>query len=432
MKREICTLLKSKSLSLLLVLTTIVMISAFLLNTDFAHAGTFVELSEENFPDDIFREELCYFDDDWDGYLSEDEIKNIKELDFFGYGIKDLSGIKYLTELESLDVSDNNLTSLDISGRTALKYLSCTHNSLTSLDVNGCIALEDLSCGGNKLTSLDTSGCFALEGLGCESNSLTRLQILGLTKLQELYCAENRLTSLIVTGCSELEEIECNRNNLSYILVNGSPELGQVSCDDSVTVYCDGKIHIYFTPTFEVGLPTCVFSGKSKGLPLDYTYDGKAKEPEVISVKVANATLGRDSDYTVSYGKNKAVGFGIVTIEGVGHYTGSITAYFNINPKGTTISKLTKGSKGFTVKWKKQSAKMDTSRINGYQIRYSTKSSMSGSKTKTITGYSKTSKKVTGLKSHTKYYVQVRTYKTIVDGTKYYSGWSPAKKVTTK
>ncbi|MBR1993144.1 MAG: hypothetical protein IJ988_02365, partial [Firmicutes bacterium] len=63
--------------------------------------------------------------------------------------------------------------------------------------------------------------------------------------------------------------------------------------------------------------------------------------------------------------------------------------------------------------------------------RYSTSSKMTGAKTVTVKGYSKTSKTIKKLKAKTNYYVQIRTYKT-VKGVKYYSGWSKAKKVKTK
>jgi len=104
---------------------------------------------------------------------------------------------------------------------------------------------------------------------------------------------------------------------------------------------------------------------------------------------------------------------------------------FRINPKGTSISSLTKAKKGFTVKWKKQSGKMAKTRITGYQYRYSTSSKMTNANIKTVKGYSKTSAKRTSLKANKKYYVQVRTYK-VVNKTWYYSPWSKAKAVTTK
>lgn len=68
--------------------------------------------------------------------------------------------------------------------------------------------------------------------------------------------------------------------------------------------------------------------------------------------------------------------------------------------------------------------------MSGYQIKCSKNKSMKGAKTVTA-GKSVTSKKISGLKANTKYYVQVRAYKT-VDGKKYYSDWSAKKSVKTK
>lgn len=76
--------------------------------------------------------------------------------------------------------------------------------------------------------------------------------------------------------------------------------------------------------------------------------------------------------------------------------------------------------------WTKQATQ-----TTGYQIRYSLKSSMANAKTVTVSKNASTSKKVTKLKAKKKYYVQVRTYKT-VNGTKYFSKWSGKKAVKTK
>ena len=74
---------------------------------------------------------------------------------------------------------------------------------------------------------------------------------------------------------------------------------------------------------------------------------------------------------------------------------------------------------------------MSKTPITGYQIRCSLKSSMAGAKTVTVKGYAKTSTKVKKLKAKKKYYVQIRTYKT-VNGKNYYSNWSAKKTVKTK
>lgn len=166
-----------------------------------------------------------------------------------------------------------------------------------------------------------------------------------------------------------------------------------------------------------------------------YTYDGKVKRPKVTIKCNCNDGKTRtipSSYYTVTYsGNGKSVGKYKVTIEFTKDYDGSTTGgiierYYTIKPKSTSISKITANKKGFTVKWKKQ-----TTQTTGYQIQYSTSSKFASAKTVTVSKNSTTSKAVKSLKAKKKYYVRVRTYKT-VNGQKYYSAWSKAKTVTTK
>jgi len=164
--------------------------------------------------------------------------------------------------------------------------------------------------------------------------------------------------------------------------------------------------------------------------PSSYTYNGKYKAP-AVKVKNGSVTLKNGTDYTVTVKKGKNIGKYAVTIKGKGKYSGTETAYYTINPKGTSLKSVKKGKKQFTAKWSKQSAKMPKARITGYQIRYSTKSSMASAKSKTVKGYSKTSLTVKKLSSKKTYYVQVRTYQKVGKST-YYSTWSKAKKVKTK
>lgn len=154
-------------------------------------------------------------------------------------------------------------------------------------------------------------------------------------------------------------------------------------------------------------------------------YTGKTLTQKPV-VKKGTTALKEGTDYTVSYKNNKNVGKASVIITGKTKYKDSVTVYFNIVPKGTALSSLTAVKKGFTAKWKKQAAQ-----TNGYQIRYSLKSSMASPKTVNITKASTVSKKITKLKAKKKYYVQIRTYKT-VNGKKWYSAWSTKKAVTTK
>ena len=96
-------------------------------------------------------------------------------------------------------------------------------------------------------------------------------------------------------------------------------------------------------------------------------------------------------------------------------------------PAATKISKLTAGKKSFTVKWAKKSG------INGYKIKYSTSSNMKKAKTVTVSKASIVSKKITGLKSGKKYYVQVQTFrKGYESDNNSKSDWSAKKTVKVK
>lgn len=158
-----------------------------------------------------------------------------------------------------------------------------------------------------------------------------------------------------------------------------------------------------------------------------YTYTGKTRTP---SVKVSvNGKVLRTGDYTVKYASGrKNVGKYSVKVTLKGGDKTSKTLYFKILPKKTSIKKVTKAKKAFTVKWSKQ-----TKQVSGYQVQYSTSKKFTAktTKVKTIKRYKTTSKKVTKLKKKKTYYTRVRTYKN-VKGTKYYSGWSKAKSVKTK
>ena len=162
-----------------------------------------------------------------------------------------------------------------------------------------------------------------------------------------------------------------------------------------------------------------------------FTYNGKTQKPTVTVKDSKGNKLKNGTDYTVKYSSGcKNVGQYSVTITFKGNYAGTKTLTFKIVPKGTSISKLTAGKKQFTAKWSAQ-----TAQTTGYELQYSTKSSMSGAKTVTVGKNKTTSAKVKKLKGKKKYYARVRTYKLVkINGknVKLYSSWSKVKSVKTK
>ena len=150
----------------------------------------------------------------------------------------------------------------------------------------------------------------------------------------------------------------------------------------------------------------------------DKTYTGNAIT-QSIKVVSDSTTLKCGTDYTVTYKNNKDVGKATITITGKGNYSGTKKVTFIINPKGTSVSKVTSTKKAQL----KVSVKKQTGGTTGYEIQYSLKSNFSAAKSAIISSNKTTEKTFTKLITGKKYYVRVRTYKT-VSGKKYYSEWN--------
>ena len=95
-------------------------------------------------------------------------------------------------------------------------------------------------------------------------------------------------------------------------------------------------------------------------------------------------------------------------------------------PKSASIKKVKAAKKAVSVQWKKVGG------VKGYQVQVATdKKFKKNKKTVTVKKQKTTKTTVKKLKAKKKYYVRVRTYKT-VNGKKVYSAWSKVKSVKTK
>ena len=151
-------------------------------------------INATNFPDANFRSWLL---ENFPGYIHEGHVNNWGVFNLSGKNISNLKGIEYFTNLSSLNISNNNLTSVDLSHNTNLEDLYCSNNQLTSLNLSNLTNLEILDCSNNKLTTLYANNFSYLKTLNCSNNTL----------LTELYCYEDNLTTLNVTGCTALKKL---------------------------------------------------------------------------------------------------------------------------------------------------------------------------------------------------------------------------------
>ena len=204
---------------------------------------------------------------------NRETILTVTELKFSGSNCTDLSGIEHFTGLTYLSCVSTSLTSLNVSGRTALTTLVCRdNNQLTSLDVSNCPALTTLECDFNQLEELDISNCPALTTLRCDYNQLEELDVSNCPALTTLWCYGNPLKELDITAVSALDSLKCYGaatlilteeqvvlwedkwkndpfNKSVSIKVTGSPAVSGVTLDrgDFDATFADGTVTLTAT-----------------------------------------------------------------------------------------------------------------------------------------------------------------------------------------
>lgn len=119
-------------------------------------------------------------------------------------------------------------TPLDLSKNSKLKDLDCSYNGLTRLDVSVLPDLEKLVCDGNELISLDLSRNPRLKELECSNNKLPELDVSGLSDLEKLKCKWNAITSLDLSQTTKLVELDCSNNKLTSLDISRCPAIKDV------------------------------------------------------------------------------------------------------------------------------------------------------------------------------------------------------------
>ena len=318
-------------------------------------------------------------------------------------------------------VTEGSTTPLVFSNRRGVYYLQFTVEETKNYE----FVLDNCPTGENDFTTI-----YILENASKEENA----SVINLGMAMDSTCG---IASVLVAGKTYMFIAECetfgSERTMNFTVgTHTEHHLYQESQKGSTK---QSGIELLFCMYCDEDVPGAKMEyypqiGKITLSATSYTYNGKNRKP-AVTVKDVDGDTIKASEYTVAYPKNcKNVGKYTVTIKFKNHYTGTVKKTYEIKPKSTSISKVTAGKKKFTVKWKKQATQ-----TTGYQIQYSTSSKFKNAKTVTVSKNSTTSKTVSKLSGKKKYYVRVRTYKTVkVNGknTKIYSSWSKAKTVTTK
>ena len=301
------------------------------------------------FPDKAFRTYItANIDLNKDGVLRESEISAATKIDLSGVGtVKDLTGIGAFTALKTLNVSNNQLTGLNLSGNTELTKLVCKSNvrkvavkggklDVTTLKltaakmskVNGATLEGDVltkTAPGKVTYTYDCGGGFKATFTINMTASRVAISSVTLKKTSLPYTGkaiEPAMTVKAKVG-GKAQTLKKGQYTVTY---KNNVKAGTASVTVTGTGFFKGTIK----KTFKI---TRVELASAK---LEYTkaaWTGKALKPAVtVKAKVngKTVTLKAGTDYTVTYKNNVKKGTATVTVKGKGNFTGTLTKTFTI------------------------------------------------------------------------------------------------------
>lgn len=156
------------------------------------------------------------------------------------------------TDYPYLSYALNNSTKLKI---TSSRYsrLNVSGNQLESLDISQSPNIQKLYCNNNNLTTLDVTKHRQLVELNCEANHMTELNLETNSLLQYLKCNYNQLTALKTTNNPELRTLEIKSNQIDVLDLSNNQYINTLRCQE-----CPNLREIWFqNQTQHALIPTC-------------------------------------------------------------------------------------------------------------------------------------------------------------------------------
>ena len=172
--------------------------------------------------------------------------------------LRDISS--YYTKLTTIDVSTNlaletlalsgdQISNLNLSNNINLRHLECNDNFFSVLDISHNTKLSTLSLfrtekrdengnkilSGNELKTLNLSANTVLSVLEISGNALSDPNIVkNNTKLLKFTCNRNEFTSLDLSNNIILDELACDKNKLTSLDLSNNLNLERLSCEDNL------------------------------------------------------------------------------------------------------------------------------------------------------------------------------------------------------
>lgn len=247
-----------------------------------------------------------------DGSLDLSGLKNLKTVnaDHNFYSRLDLSGC---SALETLVANDNygyneqskmvfTLAEVDLTGCAALKKVSLQDNAITTLSLKDSPELEEINMSMNQLQSIDLSKCAKLKIVHIRSNNFnSAVDLSHCPELTYLGAWEANLTGLNVSGCNKLVQLIAYRNTgLKSIDVSSCSALTELNLYETGITAVDVRNNVNLVKLnlgFTGGLTDIDLSANSKLTELNLQ-ENKLTSLDVSSCKALTTLKAENNSLT--------------------------------------------------------------------------------------------------------------------------------------
>ncbi len=148
--------------------------------------------------------------------LTNDELSTIKILDCSNKQITKVD-LSKLINLEKLDLTYNNISSIDVSKNTLLKELWLEDNNLTEINLNNNVNLEKISLSRNNISNISFNSNTVLKEIWITNTNISQIDLTNLTNLEELYIYNNFISNIDLSNNINLKVLLIGNNPISNI-----------------------------------------------------------------------------------------------------------------------------------------------------------------------------------------------------------------------
>lgn len=141
-------------------------------------------------------------------------VSTVVHIDCMGKGITSVEGIQQFYNLETLMLSDNYLTKVDLSGLGKIEKIYLAFNKINKIDLNDNNNVNTLYLEGNNFEYFPAENLNNLNYLNISKNRISALDLSNVAKLKKLRANDNSIDIIDLSKNSDLREVHLHNNQL--------------------------------------------------------------------------------------------------------------------------------------------------------------------------------------------------------------------------